>query len=262
MNGRKQTAANNTTWRAIDQGDPKICPRTFPSCLSANVATAHVDRVTNHPTKEEGQCQEAEGQIEQARSQEELGRWQWRHHKEPEESDRPHPLPLDQRSGVFQIVLQPAGHMTLEMACTPGQEVPAAHGGHGTEHHKGDWVEVPVEPGENKHGPCRWTECRQEIDPEDDGKQSQVLHVATLWRVVVGWWILLQCSESIASCKRQWRGLASRQPQQQSGSGAQDSRVKAPSEGPHPRARTPDEPVTFGPVAGKPIGATISLMEV
>jgi hypothetical protein len=38
-NGRRQTATRRPTWSAIAQGEPKICPRTFPSCLSAKVAT-------------------------------------------------------------------------------------------------------------------------------------------------------------------------------------------------------------------------------
>ena len=36
--GRTHTATNSRTWSAMDQGDPKICPTTFPSCLSASVA--------------------------------------------------------------------------------------------------------------------------------------------------------------------------------------------------------------------------------
>jgi hypothetical protein len=38
-NGKRHTATSRTTWSAIAHGDPKICPRTFPICLSAKVAT-------------------------------------------------------------------------------------------------------------------------------------------------------------------------------------------------------------------------------
>lgn len=35
---------------------------------------------------------------------------------------------------------------------------------------------MPVEPREDEHGPGRWTECRQEVDTEDDGEDRDVLH--------------------------------------------------------------------------------------
>ena len=66
------------------------------------------------------------------------------------------------------------------MACAPGEEIPTTHGGHCAEQHQGDWVQMPVESGEDKHRPGGWPECRQEIDPEDNGEKSQVLHVVTL----------------------------------------------------------------------------------
>jgi hypothetical protein len=44
---------------------------------------------------------------------------------------------------------------------------------------------MPVEPGEDEHSPGGWPECRQEIDPEDDGEESQIPHAATLWHLSI-----------------------------------------------------------------------------